>query len=222
MKTPIMIILIMLGLVIFGCTQPDTTQPTGNTAANDSMEDTSGHGTMDETSDNGSMEDTSADTSDEGSGDMLDLSGMEYAALMALGIPLECDITTTTDGQTITQKMYADGQGNSRIESTDQAMSSGCSKWVVILQKEKMYWGCEGGNYPPGTDCDWMLFEQSENATSSQVDVDYGDGGGFDTDYSDVPPADIDCKPWVLDPSKFTPSGEICDMEDLMSGYAFG
>jgi hypothetical protein len=229
MKNKFIILTVIFGLLLAGCTSQespapsapaDNTQPSGTTGTG--TQDT---GTSDTPSDttNGTSDDSTSDTSGTGtsgsSGD--DFSGLDYGAAMALGLPGECDITTESEGKTFQVKVYFDGAGNARSEMPMDEAETGCAKFIVIQKTGKIYIGCDTTKYPPGTDCDWMMMaSEAEAGTSSmESEIDFG-GGSFDTDYSDVPASKISCKPWVLDNSKFQASGKACTISDLMQGYS--
>lgn len=203
--TFVIAIFVVLGLMFFGCCGLPTEISEGNQSSTGGVAGTGGSG---------------AGSSSGGTGAQ-DLSGLGYSALVALGVPLECDITETSEGETISMKLYMDGNDNTRAEvPIEDEGSSGCSKFIFISKGQNTYLGCEGSKYPPGTDCDWMVTKAAEGSTE-EMEVEYGSGSSFDTDYSDIPVADIDCKPWVYDASKFQVSGKACTMEDLMAAYTY-
>lgn len=233
MKKEFILLTVIFGLLLAGCTSPQSSAPSapadttdgGSTAGDGAMDDSSG--AMDDAG--GAMEDDSGGAMDETSGAMEDdsgsaggddFAGLDYAGVMALGLPGECDVTTESEGQTLQVKIYFDGAGNARSEVPMDEEETGCSKFVVIQKTGKIYIGCDTSKYPPGTDCDWMMMEsEAESGTSSmESEIEFG-SGSFDTDYSDVPASKISCKPWMLDSSKFNPSGKACTIQDLMQGY---
>lgn len=136
-----------------------------------------------------------------------DLTGKSYEALVLLGIPLECNIESTYQGQTTTMKVYLKGSQEIRNEiSTPESES--CTKMVGILKQGKYYIGCAQGTLFPG--CDWLSIDQQTTESAGAT--------GYDApDYSDVPSSKISCLPWVYDASKFTTTGKVCSLDDLMN-----
>jgi hypothetical protein len=230
MKNKFILLTVMFGLLLAGCTSQepstpsapsDTTSDSGTDGAESSDtgttsdDSTSTDETTDGMSDTSEPEDT--ETSDSGADDF---SGLDYGAAMALGLPGECDITTESEGQTFQVKVYFDGAGNARSEMPMDEAETGCAKFIVIQKTGKIYIGCQNSKYPPGTECDWMTMEsEAEAGTSSmESEIEFG-GSSLDTDYSDVPASKVSCKPWILDSSKFQASGKACTINDLMQGY---
>ncbi|MEW6722370.1 MAG: hypothetical protein AB1324_03845 [Candidatus Micrarchaeota archaeon] len=140
-------------------------------------------------------------------------AGMEYAALVALGVPLECDVTTTSNGTTVTSRLYMKDSSTLRVESPTQN-AQGCQEMVVIMKnnEKKMYMGCPDGQFMPG--CDWLVFTLEGNGTM-QGQVSTTGGTEVDTDFSDIPPSDLDCRAWVYDASKFDTGGKVCDLSSM-------
>lgn len=137
---------------------------------------------------------------------------MDYAALVALGVPLECDITTVSNGTTTTSHVFMKGSAQTRIEVETSGM--GCSKIVMISKDKKLYMSCEGkAEFMPGSGCKWIMFEASGNGTlSGQVS---SGSGSVDTDYTNVDPSQIDCKAWVYSDNLFETDGGVCDFSNL-------
>ena len=103
------------------------------------------------------------------------------------------------------------GSVESRTE-IDTTGSTTCDKMIAIVKGDTVYTGCETGYI--FSDCKWY----SMTVNSSDSSSDYGSSGA-QPDFSNVPTSQIDCKPWNYDASKFTPTGKVCSLEDLMSGY---
>lgn len=219
---------LIFGLLLAGCTGQQAppsgttgTQPSGTgggtmgSGAAPSMNETPEEGTMPETAPN----DSGGATAPSGSGGDV-FSGLNYAGIMALGLPGKCDITSSYQGEAMEVTLYFDGAGNSRTESPVDDPAVECSKFIVIQSDKVVYIGCEGEKYPPGTQCDWMMMESEDTGnTTMQTQVDVGSGGGFSTDYSDVPASQISCVPWVPDSTMFQAPGKLCTISDLMQGY---
>lgn len=140
---------------------------------------------------------------------------MAYAQLIGLGVPLQCDITSTSSGAPVTSKLYMKGEGEMRIETPmeGQQASTGCTKSIFIMKGTTSYVGCEGGSMFSGTSCDWLMMESEPSAGGGTA------GGAYEApDYSNVPSTQISCVPWVYDASKFMPSDSTCTLQDLMGG----
>ncbi|MFH0884573.1 MAG: hypothetical protein V1861_02590 [Candidatus Micrarchaeota archaeon] len=205
----IFVILLVVGILLFGCTTPTPpTKPNGT----GTPPATGGQTTPpDGTGGNGSSDTEPPEDDDTGSGSSGDdLAGKGYEALAALGIPLQCDISTTYNGTTTNMRVYMKGSEEVRSETT-LADAEICAQMVTIIKGNTFYTGCVDGDIMPG--CKWlqMNVEDSEQPPTS--------GTTAPPDYADVPPADINCVPWVYDASKFVVSGEVCNLDDLIKGY---
>ena len=213
MDSKLLIAVLLVSILVFGCTSPPsggTTQPngTGQTPGNQSVPPLQPNGTQPGAgtvpSDNGGTQPNGGTTPNGGN----DLVGKTYEQLLALGIPLECDVTTTSGGTQTTIKLYK-GVGTDNMRSEMTAPQGTCPKVISIMNGDKYYTGCEGGEIMPGSPCKWLEF--TANATSGATA-----GAPQKPDYSDVPPAQITCVPWVPDPSKLQAPAGACSMDDLM------
>lgn len=226
----ILVIMLVVGMLLFGCTGPNppakpagngTSPPTGgetspptDTGTSGSTGTETGAETGTETgstgSETGSTGSTGTETGTTGStGD--DLAGKTYEALVALGVPLQCDITTTSEGKSINVKVYMKGSDEVRSEAVVEG-SEACSQMVSIMKGKTFYMGCADGSIMQ--DCAWLQMTLNESAAASPTT-----GTASAPDYTEVPPADIRCVPWVYDASKFVVSGKVCNLDDLMKGY---
>ncbi|MBD3210622.1 hypothetical protein GF318_04550 [Candidatus Micrarchaeota archaeon] len=218
------ILSIVFALLLFGCAAPEQ-QGEGPAAGEEQAGEAEDNATgPSETGDGVSDSDTG---DEDGAGQEpdsgVDLTGLDYAAVMALGIPVQCDITTTQDGETTDVKLYANGENEIRWESEMEGMEE-CGKFVYILKNNKVYFGCEGSKFPPGSTCDWLTME-SEAGDGGEPS---GDMGGMTVDtpeFEDVPSTQISCLPWIYDSSMFATPGKVCTMEDYMQeamdGYEY-
>ncbi len=141
----------------------------------------------------------------------------KYEQLLALGIPIQCDITTVTKGQSYKIKIYMNGE--SEIRSEIPYSSESCSKTVAIIKGKKSYIGCEGQMIVPK--CNWLEFDINDSKPETNESSQTGTYTAEDyaEDYKDVPTSDIKCQAWVYDASKFTTPGKICNLEDMMNNY---
>jgi hypothetical protein len=212
LKSMILVLTVIFGLLLAGCTgqessAPDTPVETDNESEAESPETEAANETEEP--------EEPEETEPEEPGN--DFSGLGYEAVMALGIPGECEITTQSEGQSYETKAYFDGAGNVRYETPFNEPGMECSEYVMISTAEKVYFGCAGGEFIPG--CDWLEMTSSGANSSLEGSLEFTSGGSMDTDYSDVPASQISCVPWIPDSSKFNPSGTVCSLEDLMQGY---
>jgi hypothetical protein len=106
--------------------------------------------------------------------------------------------------------VYMKGSQEVRSETT-LADSETCTQMVTIMKGKTFYMGCVDGEIMPG--CKWLQMDVNTTEPSPTS------GTSTAPDYSDVPPADINCAPWVYDASKFVVSGKTCNLDDLMKGY---
>jgi uncharacterized protein YceK len=135
------------------------------------------------------------------------LLGLDYSGLVALGVPVECDVTIQNPTETFNVKMFFKGGDEFRSEysSSEQDMSE-CQKIISIYKQDTLYVGCEGEQVIPDMGCDWMEFEATEESGSFSSD-----------DLDDVPPSSWSCKPWIYDASKFAVTGKSCSLEDMFA-----
>jgi len=220
MKNILIILTLIIGLMVFGCTStPDAEGTTTTPPAEDNGEDA---GTPDAPEEPSDVPDTPEETPPEEpaepaepSGD--DFAGLDYDGVLALGLPAECDVTMASGPETMSYKMYIDGT-NVRWESSSMDMED-CSKVVYVATGNTVALGCEGGNYPPGSSCNWLIM--SDEGESEPAETEMGEYSS--PEFGDVPAAQISCKPWIPDPSKFSTPGKACTMDDymdeMMAGY---
>jgi hypothetical protein len=222
-------ILLVVGILLFGCTSPtppakpngtgtvpssggEGTAPseTGGTSGS-SGTGTGGTGSSGTgSSGTGTSGGNGSSGSSGGSGSAVDdLAGKGYEALVAMGVPLQCDITTTSQGKTMNMHVYMKGSEAVRSETT-VAGSETCAQMVTIMKGKTVYMGCVDGDVMQG--CKWLQMDINDSQPQTA-------GATAPPDYNDVPPADINCSPWVYDASKFVVTGKVCNLNDLMKGY---
>src|SRR4030095_15608755 len=222
--------LLLVSIMILGCTGQGSAN--ANVSANisnpsgGSMENNTGGngnhdlgGTMVNATVNTS---TGGNTGNSGSGGS-QFGGMDYAALVALGVPLQCAVTTVANGTPTTIKMYLKGSEMIRTEVPTKN-SKGCQVMAVIQKDKKMYMGCSSGEaFMPGSECDWLLFAPTpgQNGTMT-TQVQTTGGSSVDTDFGDLAPSQIDCKAWVYDSSKFETVGKVCSFDQIVPSHSFG
>ena len=139
---------------------------------------------------------------------------MDYAAILALGVPVECDITIFENGEQSTIKFYAKGEGEMRQEYTQKATEGyECSKFVWINKANDIYLCCEGGDLLPNSTCDCLFFECKEGEEPTEA----GAAEGYSAPgLAGVPSTQISCRPWLYDPSKFQAAGRVCTMDEYI------
>lgn len=142
------------------------------------------------------------------------LGGKDYTALLALGIPVKCDVTSTLNGTTTTTRFYLNSKKQIR---TEIPMNQGaCPMMVSVLKDKIMYMGCPDGEFflP---NCDWMEIDTSKSSGSSAP----GGAGGTTSppDYQNLPATSFECEPWIEDNSKFDTPGKVCNLDDMMKDY---
>jgi len=206
--------LLVFGLIVAGCTSPSppaTNQsagPSGNGGAGtqeQAQEQTQGQAQTQEQA-SGQQADSGSSGGDTGD----DLAGMGYEALAALGVPLQCQMSVASEGGTFNAKVYM--KGTSEVRSEGSAPEGECSNTVTIIKGKKYYVSCVGAQIMDG--CDWMEFTMDDSEAPPTS------GGSYQApDYSDIPPAQISCQPWVYDSSKFATSGNVCNLDEIMNQY---
>ncbi len=150
-------------------------------------------------------------------GGLGDLVGKTYEQLLGLGVPVQCDITSTSDGQTTTAKVYMQGKDNVRSEVAVTSAGATCTRIVSIGKGNIYYMGCmEGALFPAGggaenpfAGCEWLSMSANQSSTP-------GATTNSVPDYSNVPSAQINCQPWIYDASKFAVNGKVCDLDQIM------
>lgn len=222
------ILVLAISIVLLGCCAAPGGGPTGDTGGTGTGDGGIAGGGTGATGGTGDTGGTGAGTGGAGTGgtgtdggsggsggtggnDLLDKS---YEELLGLGVPMQCDITMTNEGQATTVRMYYVNSERMRQEMTTGSTSI-CSKMIFIVKDSKIYSGCEGEKYL-GSSCDWILTPEQESQTP---------GTSQPPDYSDIPSQQINCVPWVPDDSKFATSGRACTQEEfqneLMNQYNY-
>jgi hypothetical protein len=138
------------------------------------------------------------------SGGVGDLIGKSFTDLVALNVPIKCQITTSNG--TVTLYKGAGSDMRSEMPASEGLCQS--QKMIFIVKGDKYYMGCEQGTIMPGSSCQWLVF----NATGSTATAAPGTQA---PDYSNVPAAQISCVPWVLDASLFQAPANACSLNDL-------
>src|SRR5208283_3871582 len=132
------IALLILGLLIFGCTSPSGGANNAPVAAQNG---TTAQGSVSPTVNNTAPQQGNAsgqqvsasqgNSSPAPSGS--DLIGKTFVQLVALGVPLQCDITSTVNGQTVKSTIYLQGK-DIRSETSITQSGSTCTDMVAIVK----------------------------------------------------------------------------------------
>jgi len=225
------VVLLVIGLLIFGCTAPPATTtktPAGATGAQTGTPAGTQGGTQGGGDASGQQTTGSGGTGTNGSSAGTggsDLLGKTYDQLLGLGVPLQCDITTTSNGKTTKSKIYVQGKDAMRSETDVSQPGSTCTKMVTIVKGDIAYIGCMNGEiFPsdasasnPFAGCKWMEMKANKSTTSVTASI-----GAEAPDYTNIPPAQINCVPWIYDASKFEVVGKSCNIQDIMKSYSTG
>jgi len=198
---------IVCSILLFGCTgqsNQDNEQAQEPTQQNQDA----GIGTQNQ----GTNQDQNTNQQNNQNQQALDLEGKVYTELVALGVPLECDISTTLEsGSSMNMKMYLQGEDNIYMEySMSDTSESACDKYVIIMTGGVMYIGCDGEPVLPDINCVWMEYALDETDSSGA-----GASSSINSDMENIPSTDMTCKPWVYDASKFSVQGESCTIEEI-------
>jgi hypothetical protein len=130
---------------------------------------------------------------------------MDYAALIALGLPVQCDVTS---GGAVSRMYMVEAGKKVRIESS----SDECAQSILIIKDNKMYMKCEDEPMFPG--CDWIEFELSGGAGGGAS----GGAGSTTSNIQDAPSSSFNCDAWLSDESKFETAGNVCNLQDMYGG----
>jgi hypothetical protein len=128
---------------------------------------------------------------------------------MALGVPVQCNITTSSG----TVKFYKDSGTDMRTEMS--VSGAPCPVIVSIVIGNTYYVGCEQGTLMPGSSCQWLTF--STNETGAANPEAGAITSAYSPDYSSIPAAQISCIPWVPDPSMLQAPANACSLQDMMN-----
>ena len=135
------------------------------------------------------------------------LEGLGYEALLALGQSLECDVTIPYGTMAQQAKIYIKGGSEDvRMEVTGESPT--CPTTISIMKDDSMYMACATGSMFEGMNCDWLVI-------TTEPDPAEPSSGYEAPDFTDVPPANIQCKLWIYDATKFNTPGTTCTLADL-------
>ncbi|MFH1393357.1 MAG: hypothetical protein ABII71_01105 [Candidatus Micrarchaeota archaeon] len=214
-------ITLAFALFLFGCTQPsgpaEGPAPVAPTASPEATQPPAE--TPSATTPGGQQEPANPETNDG-----VDLSTQTCMALMATGMPVECTMTTSYQGQSNTVKFWMQGEDNIRYEIAGQTPE--CLNMVMIYKENAQYMGCEGQKYFD-TACDWYMVTSQDEAEGGPAVQESGtlDYESFLASMEGMPATECSCAPWVVDQSKFNTPGKVCDeqefMDELMGGFDY-
>ncbi len=130
-----------------------------------------------------------------------------YAALIALGVPLECDVTLHDAKIQGTMKLYIKGK-KFRAQS-ELPESTQCKKSITLFTDQTLYSSCEGSQIMPG--CQWIRFSLSEEQVQTSAN------SVSPTALQKIPNTDFSCKPGLFGDEKFSVGSEkVCDLTELV------
>lgn len=141
-------------------------------------------------------------------GTEVDLTGKDYEALIALGIPITCDITRVGDVET-DATVYIKGN-SARAEmsfdysgETYNSVSVIKDETVYVQVLEEYFGGLQ-------TDCDWIYIEKPEDKDQASPSI-------TADDLKDMDAADFSCVIGAFGDEKFATPGTACTIGELMS-----
>jgi len=195
------IAVLLVSILVLGCTSPSTggnaSTPQGQQPGGTAGQNQTQAPPANETSPPAGGNETGGGQPSGGGGN--GLAGITFAALMALGVPVQCQITTEAGAVTLYKGAGTDMR-------TEMSVSGGpCAKVISIVKSDKYYVGCDQGTL--FQNCQWLVF--SVNATGG------GAGSYQKPDYSDIPASQISCVPWIENPSMLQAPGNACDLSAL-------
>ena len=129
-----------------------------------------------------------------------DYPGYNFSSLVALNVPLECDISYIYQGQSYLGKVYMKGSSDMRVEIVLGSSLSQCAKTISIVSGNKIYVGCENKTILPS--CVWFSSEYNPLRP----------GKSSTFDFTETRSSEISCKNWVFDLEKFSTPGAICNL----------
>ena len=140
-------------------------------------------------------------------GTEVDLTGKDYGALIALGIPIVCDVNRVADFET-DATLYIKGE-NARAEAAFD-YSGTEYKSVSVIKDSKVYVQVIG-DYFGGmeTQCAWIYFETPEDRDQSSPTI-------SDDDLRMLDASDFSCVVGAFGNEKFATPGEACSMSEFM------
>ncbi|HSB46870.1 MAG TPA: hypothetical protein VLD37_02565 [Candidatus Bilamarchaeum sp.] len=125
-------------------------------------------------------------------------AGKTFPELVALGIPLQCEISYTYQGKPGSSNVYFKGGAEIRVETVGGAGMSQCTRTISIVRDTRVYVGCDGKQVMPS--CDWF-----------RSDYDPARPGESSTfNFYETSPSQISCRDWAYDKTVFATAGNVC------------
>lgn len=214
MRGLIFVLMIMAGLLVFGCVGGPAEQQPGTTTQTTTQQTTQQQTEEQTTQETG--ETKPAET--ESVGGDFDLDDKTYLELASLGVPIKCEITSTYGGVTTTATLYMVGEDKIRME----VPSAGRTMVSLYLDKTLYIKNVMADMYP---DCEWLVIEYDETTGEPTGTTEGGMSYESPTaELKDIPAQDFKCEAWAYDNSKFTvPTQSVCTQEEfealIMQGY---
>lgn len=209
----LLILVIVAGLIVFGCTGGSTGEKKTDA---DKTKDTT---TTSNTDNEANVENSSVDSDNNvqnAADNVVDkLLGKGYADLVALGVPLECDVKTKDyDNKEVYIKLYMKGK-NFKSTGTGSLSGSTCTGFTTILSDKIIYMGCETGELLQS--CKWIKMDTTklDNSTSNSLASSATTSDSLDK----IPKTDITCKPGLFGDEAFMVTGDVCDLSEMFKNF---
>jgi len=141
-------------------------------------------------------------------GTEVDLTGKNYEALIALGIPIQCDVSSVAGFDT-DATLFIKGE-QARAEASFDYEGATFSS-VSIIKDQKVYVQVIDDYFGElETDCDWIYVSTPDDKDSSSPSI-------TDDDLKMMDAADFTCVIGAFGDEKFSTPGEACTMGDFMN-----
>jgi len=223
MDLKILVIFALCGLLLFGCTGEAKTPTTPGAPASGGNA-VSGANTSTGTSGSSGSSATGSSGNTSSSGAATDFSNLAYSQLAALGLPVQCDVSITSASYSMKYKIYMKGS-EYRVEMPMSAAYSGaygCKNSIVTFSKgNDLYMGCDSGQLMQAYGCDWLKITSNTTSSSSGSSGSTTSSSFTSSDLEKLPSTSFSCSAWLYDASKFTASGKVCTMDDILAGLNY-
>jgi hypothetical protein len=141
-------------------------------------------------------------------GTEVDLTGKDYEALIALGVPIQCDVSSVAGFET-DATVYIKGE-QARAEASFEYDGTTYSS-VSVIKDDKVYVQVVDDYFGElESDCDWIYIstDKDKEDASPSITAD---------DLKDMDAADFTCVIGSFGDEKFATSGNACTMAEFLS-----
>lgn len=195
---------LLIGLLFLGCTFPSGKTNEENKALE-----------INETNESGERGSDRSESSNESvESNVQNLTGLSYAALIDLGIPIECSYSKTEND--MTTNLTIKFKGN-KVRGEGTTVKGEVSQAVAFISTEEvMYIKIPSqGAIGPLERCEWLKIANNniEVNVSTNDGIDLNPMNKFET-----PEAKFDCKPGVFGDEIFAAPEKSCDISTLVGG----